>query len=190
VASRFWLHLNVRAQPKDRQSDFEDQLEGVLRRYHPGLTVTGAGTLLSPEGEPLRCDVDFEVEGGDVATAMRRATVLLTAAGVGKGSRSRLENGEPMPFGETEGLAIYLNGTDLPNEVYQDDPNELAVALREALGAEFRRYYHWHGPRETALYLYGASAVRMRELAAGPLSRFRLAQRCRIVDMPLELPAG
>jgi hypothetical protein len=189
VASRFWLHLNVRAQPKARQADFEDDLEVVLRRFHPGISVTGGGTLLSPVGEPLSCDVDFEVEGGDAATAMRRATVLLAAAGVGKGSRAQLENGESMPFGDTEGLAIYLNGTGLPNEVYQDDPNELVAALREALGTEFHRYYHWHGPSETALYLYGASAVRMRELAAGPLSRFRLAQRCRIVDLPLELPA-
>jgi hypothetical protein len=56
-------------------------------------------------------------------------------------------------FGITEGLAVYLNGTDLPDEVYVGgDVNELIAALLECLGAEGDMQSWWEGPRETALY--------------------------------------
>jgi len=94
-----------------------------------------------------------------------------------------------VPFGVTEGLAVYLNGTDLPDEVYADgDVNELIAALLDTIGAEGRMQSYWEGPRETALYLYGPSASRIADLTAGVLPRFPLAQRCRIVPLPLTLP--
>jgi hypothetical protein len=40
-------------------------------------------------------------------------------------------------FGVTEGLAVYLNGTDLPHEVYAtSDVSDLIAALLGHLGAE------------------------------------------------------
>ncbi len=83
-----------------------------------------------------------------------------------------------MTFGVTEGLAVYLNGTDLPDEVYAaGDPNDLIAALLERLGAKGDMQSYWEGPRETALYLYGSSATCMDNLIAGALARFPLAQR-------------
>ncbi|MBB4752565.1 hypothetical protein [Actinoplanes lobatus] len=93
-----------------------------------------------------------------------------------------------MTFGVTEGLAVYLNGTDLPDEVYAtSDINDLITALLDALGAHGRMQSYWQGPRETALYLYGPSAARMADLIADLLSQFPLAQRCRVVPLPLSL---
>jgi hypothetical protein len=93
-------------------------------------------------------------------------------------------------FGVTEGLAVYLNGTDLPHEVYAtSDVSDLIAALLGHLGAEGDMQSWWQGPRETALYLYGPSAVRMDELIAGELARFPLAQRCRVVPLGLTLPS-
>jgi hypothetical protein len=93
-------------------------------------------------------------------------------------------------FGGTEGLAVYLNGTDLPDEVYvTSDVNDLIAALLGRLGTEGDMQSWWEGPRETALYLYGSSAVRMSGLIAGVLARFPLAQRCRVVPLGLTLPS-
>ena len=69
------------------------------------------------------------------------------------------------------------------------DVNGLIAALLECLGAEGDMQSYWEGPRETALYLYGASAARMDELIASVLARFPLAQRCRVVLLGLTLPS-
>jgi hypothetical protein len=117
-------------------------------------------------------------------------TTTLEKAGAPKGSTARLDEQDPVTFGVTEGLAIYLNGTDLPDEVHAtSDINDLVAALLDALGAEGGMQSYWQGPRETALYLYGPSAARMADLIADALSRFPLAQRCRVVPLPLISPA-
>ncbi|MCU7727637.1 hypothetical protein ODJ79_28295 [Actinoplanes sp. KI2] len=188
MVARISITLNARVTPARRQQIFEDDLEAALRHGFPGVSATGGGTLASPEGEPLWCDVEFEA-GDDAPAVMGLAMAMLEDTHAPKGSWARLDDGEPVPFGRAEGLAIYLNGVDLPRWVYWANPNKLVAALIDALGAEGELLSTWHGPRETALYLYGPSAARMRELTAGPLSRFRLARRCRVVDLPAELPA-
>jgi hypothetical protein len=86
--------------------------------------------------------------------------------------------------------AVYLNGTDLPDEVYASgDVNDLIAALLEGLGAEGDMQSYWEGPRETGLYLYGASAARMNQMIAPVLARFPLAQHCRVVPLGLTLPS-
>jgi hypothetical protein len=155
----------------------------------PGSRVTGAGTLLSAEREPLVSEIDLDVEG-DAREALELVTGALEAAGAPKGSRARLDEGGLVPFGVTEGLAVYLNGTDLPDEVYaSSDINDLIAALSGRLGAEGDMQSWWEGPRETALYLYGPSAARMAELIADVLTGFPLAQRCRVVPLELTLPS-
>src|ERR1019366_5733371 len=163
MGSRMSITLNARLRPLDRGARYEIPLQEILGVSMPGSRVTGAGTLLSAERE---------------------------AAGAPKGSRVRLGESGPVPFGVTEGLAVYLNGTDLPGEVYaSSDIDELIAALSGALGNEGDMQSWWKGPRETALYLYGPSAARMAELIADVLARFPLAQRCRVVPLELTLPS-
>ncbi len=184
-----WITLNARLRPLDRGARYESPLREALDASMPGSQVSGGGTLLSAEREPLVSDIDLDVEG-DAREALGLVTVALEAAGAPKGSRIRLDEGDPVPFGVTEGLAVYLNGTDLPDEVYAiGDVNDLIAALLEHLGAEGDMQSYWEGPRETALYLYGASAARMDELIASVLARFPLAQRCRVVPLGLTLPS-
>jgi hypothetical protein len=81
-----------------------------------------------------------------------------------------------------EGLAIYLNGTDLPDEVYRDcDVNEVYAEINRLLGDRGGIEGHWQGPTETALYLYGHSADEMRERIAGYMAEYPLCQRARVV---------
>lgn len=188
VAGRIFINLNARLRPLDRGDVYEDPLQAVLDVEAPGSEVTGGGTLLSADHEPTCCDIDMDVEG-DGPTVLELVTTTLEKAGAPKGSTIQLDENEPVPFGVTEGLAIYLNGTDLPDEVYAtSDVNDLVAALLDSIGAEGRMQSYWEGPRETALYLYGPSASRMAELSADVLARFPLAQRCRVVPLPLTLP--
>ena len=48
----------------------------------------------------------------------------------------------------------------------------------------------WQGPREMALYFYGPSARRVQDVLAEELPRFPLAQRSRVVPLPLTMPSG
>jgi hypothetical protein len=188
MGSRMSITLNARLRPLDRGARYETPLHGILGTCMPGSRVTGAGTLLSAEREPLVSDIDLDIEG-DAPQALELVTGTLEAAGAPRGSRARLDEGAPVPFGVTEGLAIYLNGTDLPAEVYAgSDINYLIATLSGRLGTEGDMQSWWQGPRETALYLYGPSAPRMTELIADVLARFPLAQRCRIVPLELTLP--
>jgi hypothetical protein len=189
VPSRLWINLNARLRPLDRSGRYENPLEEVLAVQAPGCHVTGGGTQLSADWEPLYSDFDLDVEG-DPETVLELAIATLEAAGAPKGSKALLDGGEPILFGVTEGLAIYLNGTDLPDEVYANSDGHAVVgALNESLGGEGQVQSFWDGPRETALYLYGPSAARIGELIADVLARFPEAERCRIVPLDLTLPS-
>jgi hypothetical protein len=189
VPSRLWITLNARLRPLDRGDRYEDPLRAALDALAPGSKVTGAGTQLTADREPAFSDIDLDIEG-DAEAAFELAVTTLEAAGAPKGSRARLDERAPVTFGVTEGLAVYLNGTDLPNEVYAtNDVNDLVAALLSSLGDEGHLQSYWQGPRETALYLYGPSAARMNDLIADVLARFPLAQGCRVVPLPLTLPS-
>jgi hypothetical protein len=189
VPTRLFITLNARLRPLDRGDRYEDPLQEVLDARAPGSHVTGGGTLLTADREPAQSDIDLDVEG-DPASVRDLVVATLEAAGAARGSRAQLDGSEPITFGVTEGLAVYLNGTDLPDEVYANsDINELIAALLERLGADGDMQSYWEGPQETALYLYGPSAERMRDLIAGVLDRFPLAQRCRVVPLDLALPS-
>ena len=189
MSGRLWITINARLRPLDRGGRYENPLQSALDARLPGSKVTGAGTSLTADREPAFSDIDLDIEG-DRATALQLAIATLEAAGAPKGSRARLDGDEPVTFGVTEGLAVYLNGTDLPAEVYAtNDVNHLVAALLDSLGSEGQMQSYWQGPRETALYLYGPSASHMNHLIAGVLPRFPLAQGCRVVALPLNLPS-
>ncbi|MET7425022.1 hypothetical protein [Dactylosporangium sp. NPDC005555] len=188
MPSTLWITINAKLRPLDRGDLYEDPLQETLDAKAPGSEIGGGGTLLSAEGEPLHSDIDLQVDG-DGQAVLALTIAGLEAAGAPKGSRIRLDDGEPITFGVTEGLAVYLNGTDLPAEVYEtNDVNDLIAALLEALGDEGAMQSYWEGPRETALYLYGPSAAHMGELIAGVLAQSPLARRCRVVPLPTTLP--
>jgi hypothetical protein len=86
-----------------------------------------------------------------------------------------------VPFGFLEGMAIYLNGTDLPDEVYETcDVNELYEEINRLLGDRGEIQGHWQGPTETALYLYGYSIDEMKSLIADHMANYPLCQKARV----------
>jgi hypothetical protein len=123
--------------------------------------------------------VDLE---GDPHTGTAAVISALESFGAPKGSKAGLDGEETVPFGVTEGLGVYLNGTELPDEVYEtNDVNELIGQLLDRLGGEGELQSWYEGPSETALYLYGPSADRMRDLIGDVLATHPLAARSRLV---------
>jgi hypothetical protein len=175
--------LNARLQPMHRGEFFEDPLDDELKKYQLG-EVSGGGTLQTPSGEIESCDIEVELSG-DSAAAERLVIGTLEKLGIPKGSKLRVEaDGREVPFGTSEGLAVYLNGTDLAAEVYKEcDSNFVYSEFDRLLEGEGRILSYWQGPTETAFYAYGSSFATMRRLSAEFLASYPLCQHCRVVQV-------
>jgi hypothetical protein len=177
-----YAQLNARIMPLDRGERYEDPLGDALAENGFGM-VTGGGTMQSKEGEIEYCGIDIDLF--DLSKAVPFVCNFLADRAAPKGSKLEYElNGKrvEVPFGVAEGLAIYLNGTDLPDEVYKEcDVNEVCDEIKRLLGDRGSIQGHWQGPWETALYPYGNSADEMRALITGYLAEYPLCQRARVV---------
>lgn len=174
--------LNARLQPLDRGEIFEDPLNEKLEEGEIG-SVCGGGTLLAKGGEVEYCDIEInlrEINGKSIKAVIESLEQL----GAPKGSKLRISSDEEIPFGVTEGLAIYLNGSDLPDEVYRDcDSNIVYNEISRLIDGKGMVMSYWQGPSETALYLYGESFHIMKFLIDDFVSTYPLCQKCRIVQI-------
>ena len=186
MAIAAYATLNARIQPMDRGDRYEapllDALEsGVI------ANVVGGGSQLLPGGNEIEyCCIDLEIF--DLKRGLPLVTSILETAGAPKGSYlSYVEDDEShrIPFGRTHGIAIYLNGTELPSEVYSDcDVNFIIAEIDRLLDGVGSYQSYWEGPTETALYVYGNSRDKMRGLLESFLETYPLCQRARVVDLP------
>ncbi len=181
-----YARLNARVMPKDRGEIYEDPLLDVLEESGLG-TVSGGGTCQREAGGEIDyCGIDLDLLNAEESVAL--VCELLGAQGAPAGSRLEFEiDGEAkvVPFGFFQGLAVYLNGTELPDHVYQDcDVNFTWDEINRLLGERGNIQSHWHGPNETALYLYGFDAEEMRALIEPHTSTYPLCQKARIVVLP------
>jgi broad specificity phosphatase PhoE len=107
---------------------------------------------------------------------------VLEELGAPKGSYLQFDDSERrINFGKLEGLAIYLNGTDLPDEVYETgDINFICDEFTRLLGDDGELGGDWNGPTETALYIYGRSYQSIRDKIAPFIAEYPLCQKARI----------
>ncbi len=148
-------------------------------------SVEGGGTLQSKEGEIVHCSIDIEIDPSD--SGLKAVCDFLTVCGAPKGSKLQLtRDGKKIeiPFGDVEGIGIYLNGTDLPDEVYQSsDINVVMETIDQLVADVCVMKSYWRGPTETALYLYGRSASELKERTAAFIAEYPLCQKCRVVQI-------
>lgn len=179
-----YARLNARIMPLDRGEMFEDPLSAEFEKNGFG-EVTGGGTMQERDGEIDYCGLDLDLY--ELERSVPFVCEFLTKLGAPKGSALEFErDGErtEVPFGAFEGVAIYLNGTDLPDEVYANSDINVVYADIDRLLAERGEIRgHWRGPRETALYLYGPSSDEMTSLIAAYLAATPLCQRSRLVKI-------
>ena len=176
-----YAQLNARIMAVARGERFETPLAEALAENGLG-EVGGGGTLQLKTGEIEYCGIDVDLF--DVEKGGRFVCDFLTARGAPKGSKLCYEykgKRTEVEFGVIEGLAIYLNGTDLPDEVYQQsDINVVMETINRLLAKRGAIEGYWVGPTETALYLYGESAREMQKLISPFMAEYPLCQRARI----------
>ena len=173
--------LNARVQPIDRGEFFEDPLDETLAAGNLGA-VTGGGTQLADEPAGIEfCDLEIRVVKA-CADTLRAITDKLEALGAPKGSKLIVESdGREIPFGDNEGLAVFLNGVDLPDEVYAECDFETIVdEFNRLMGDKGQYRGYWQGERETGVYCYGPSYSEMKAAIQPFVQSYPLCQGARI----------
>lgn len=168
--------LNAKLQPMHRTEMFEEPLGNALSQAEAG-ELLGGGTLQSASGEIESCDITLAVNDDrleQIIDYIRKIRIIP------KGSRI-ICGEETVPIGQAEGLALYLNGTDLPADVYRtNDINELISALQDALAEKCFMFSWWEGSNETALYFYGENYLEMHESIKSVVNTYPLCRLSRI----------
>jgi hypothetical protein len=170
-------------EPMDRGARYEDPLQDALAIRDLGM-ITGGGSQLTADAEISFVDVEMALV--DLGEALDVATRILEEAGAPVGSQLRFEQDGvdvERPFGMQEGVAVYLDGTSLPDEVYaQTDIDALMARLAgavESAGGELRST--WSGPSETALFHYGPSADAMMVALKPVFDDFAICRNARVL---------
>ena len=167
-------------EPIDRGDRYEDPLQDALEKAGAGR-VTGGGSQLDELGGISY--VDIEIELANLDDALRTVTGALEAAGAPQGSELMLASDERVlrEFGTQQCLAVFLDGTSLPDEVYAELDFEAVVEeIGAAAGAgSFRGF--WQGPEETGLFLFGSDAEAMLARVEPVLRRLPIGENARVV---------
>ncbi|HET9341928.1 MAG TPA: hypothetical protein VFO25_03285 [Candidatus Eremiobacteraceae bacterium] len=189
VTARMWEYI----EPIARGNRYEYPLDAFLTRSGLG-EIDGGGTQIGGRPQIEFVDVTFWLKDSDEARA--GVTDRLSSLVAPVGSELQYSRGKQpftIPFGSTECVAIFLDGVSLPAEVYQtQDVNKFVGRLKDALHArslgEFRS--HWRGPRETALFFYGADAGAMKDAMMPVLAAEPLCQNAEVVERFGRHPRG
>jgi hypothetical protein len=177
------VQLNAKLQPMHRGEHFEDPLDAMLKKSRIG-EIIGGGTMQEPSGEIAYCNIEIALSSApDEAVPMIIST--LEELGAPKGSTLLIErSGAQHALGKAEGIAVYLNGTDLPAETYETcDSNFVYSDFDRLLAGEGRVLSYWQGPTETAFYMYGGSFSEMKKRLEAFIAGYQLCQRCRIIQI-------
>ena len=171
------LTLNARLKPEERYEYYEKELTKFFKKGKLGM-IDGGGTEFSEENGPMQCDIGIEYYV-DKKVIMIQLLQKLPAPVGSKLTFIGLE--EEYEIGDLEGVAIYLNGTDLDNDIYENcDVDYVVSEIANLIGDEFAFFSSWKGDKETALYFYGTSFEQMKTATAEFLAQYPLCQKCRV----------
>lgn len=141
------IQLNAKLQPIHRGEFFEDPLDAKLKAEALG-EGSGGGTMQEASGEIEYCDIELSlVETTD--ETIGKVVSSLESLGVPKGSKLRVaSSGVEREIGKAEGIAVYLNGSELPDATYQScDVNFVYSELDRLLDGKGRVLSFWDGRR-------------------------------------------
>jgi len=179
-----YAKLLDRIMPLERGERYEDPLHDALAQRGFG-EVTGGGTMQQKSGEIDYVGLDLAMT--DLREGLPFVCTFLEERGAAKGSSlivSVAEAKRTIPFGSAEGIGVYFDGVNLPDEVYREcDINVVWEEFSRRLGGEGEIRGNWQGPTETALYIYGKSKSTMRDLLSDYMRSYPLCRGARIVDI-------
>jgi hypothetical protein len=174
------LHLAARLQPVHRGEVFEDPLDAWLREHGLG-DICGGGSEFLPEHGVLSCDIELRLNDAGEA-ALAKLAERVRSLGAPAGSKLIVHaSGREIAAGANQGLAVHLNGAELPDSVYESCSLEDAIEVLSAALAHRGKFMSFHhGERETSLYFYGASYADMREALAPAVASYPLCHGARL----------
>lgn len=142
----------------------------------------GGGTDLAPDPVGISaCDIEISVTDCSEAV-LKQVKQVLDLLGAPKGSELRFPGpASPIAFGVMEGMAIFINGTDLPAETYANsDINKTITGLCDAFGEQGELRGYWEGNQETTLYFYGSNFLAMKASVIPYIDSDPLCRLCRV----------
>lgn len=176
VLARVYEHI----EPIDRGDRYEDPLQAVLESAGIGR-VTGGGSQLNELGGIAFADVEIEL--ANLGDALRVVVEALENAGAPQGSELIDPADERVlrQFGTQQCMAIFFDGTTLPDEVYANlDFDAVVTEIGTAAGhGSFRGV--WQGAQETGVFFFGPDAEAMFTRVEPILRRLPIGQNARVV---------
>lgn len=174
------ISLNAKLQPVHR-GELEDAFTDICAERKVDAKIVGGGTLMDPTGEVRMCDIEVQLADATKEN-VDFVKELFEAMLAPRGSYITIHTEQKrIDFGKHEGLGLYLNGTDLPNEVCaQCDSNHVYEECERLLEGIAQVNSHWQGPTETALYMYGLSFDRIKSAIQPLLDNYPLCQKARV----------
>ena len=151
-----YAKINAPLRPRARIELYEEPLGAWLEETKLGA-VTGGGAMMNEVGEIQYCGIDIDLY--DLERGPASVCELLNRKRAPKGSVLEYEvDGKDVvaPFGIAEGVAVYLNGTDLGEEVYKTTDVGFVIDTIQSLvepaeGGNGCVVETWDGPRESAI---------------------------------------
>ena len=178
------VFINARIKPIDRGELYADPLINKLEELELGKVVE-EGSNLSDEGEIVSCELHLEVHTLSEETISVIKDVLESGLGVPKGSKLIIKSTqEEIEIGRASGLALYLNGSDLSEEIYEScDINVVFEEINKLISKIGFIHSYWESSSEIALYLYGFSFEELNKKIENFISTYPLCQKCRVVQI-------
>ena len=175
------ITLNAKLQPMHR-GELEDAFEDICQKEEIEVEIVGGGTLMAENGEVQACDIEIKLSDLNEKN-IETIKGLFEAMLAPKGSYMTIEGKDgKIIFGKHEGLGLYLNGTDLPDEVYAScDSNFVYEECQRLLEGIAMVNSHWQGSTETALYMYGKNFEEIERTIKPFIESYPLCQKSRVV---------
>jgi hypothetical protein len=174
VIVRFYEHIG----PIDRGNRYEDPLQARLDEHKVG-EVTGGGSQLNASGGIDYADVEITL--ADLVAAVDLVVTSLERFGAPEGSELIHDGRVLREFGTQQCLAIYLDGTSLPDEVYANLDFEQVVRDIGALAGPDSYHGAAQGAEDTGLMLFGPDADAMFARVEPLLKTLPIGQNARVV---------
>ncbi len=174
--------LNDKIMPIDRGELYENPLDDYIQEKGIG-EVTGGGTMQLDTGEIEFCDIEIRLNTVIIRESEIKIIIdKLEQLGAPKGSKLTIEKQKrKIEFGIKEGLAIYLDGVNLDEEVYKNsDSNFVVSEIKRLIGDKSEIVRFWESNSETGLYFYSDSFENMKELISGFVNEYPLCKGARI----------
>lgn len=175
--------LNAKLQPLDR-AELEDAFSDFCQSKGIKADVVGGGTLIEKNGEVKACDIEIQLNKV-TEESISEIKGIFEAMLAPKGSYITVtETGEKINFGHHEGLGLYLNGTDLSDEIYATcDSNYVYQECERLINGIGMINSHWQGQAETALYIYGKNFIEINNAIRPLIDNYPLCQKARVEQL-------